>query len=478
MASTAGIVANDGAVHKQAVKSLFDLFEAMCEGALAVDTEARIVWINEKYRTLLGVGEREEVIGREVEEIIPNSLMRQVVKTGRPIPLDIMQFGDRWFVVTRVPLLGARGEIVGAVGFALYDRLDYLKPLVSKITHLQSALENAQRQLDERRRARYTFSQFIGSSAPVLEVKRLGRKAAQLEATVLLIGETGTGKELLAQAIHNASARANSAFVAVNVAAIPENLMEAEFFGVAPGAYTGADRKGRAGKFKVADKGTLFLDEVADMPLPVQAKLLRALQEREIEPLGANRVINVDIRVIAATSRNLKELVAQEKFRADLYFRLNVLPIEIPPLRSRLADIHALCEATLEQFALRSGVPQREIEPAALELLKTHDWPGNVRELRNLLERVSMLSDRAQLTVDDFAAVLPVDSTRPSRQATASGPIRPLAEAVAEVEGALIRAALKAARGKKIRAARMLGVSRSKLYDKMTALRIVSESGT
>jgi transcriptional regulator with PAS, ATPase and Fis domain len=254
--------------------------------------------------------------------------------------------------------------------------------------------------------------------------------------------------------------------------------MESEFFGVAPGAYTGADRKGRDGKFKIADGGTLFLDEVADMPLTVQAKLLRALQEQEIEPLGSNKVTKVDVRVIAATSRDLKELVAQDKFRSDLYFRLNVLPIMIPPLRERLTDIEALCEAMLEQIALRSGVPQRELGPAALHLLKAYDWPGNVRELRNVLERVAMLSERIHLDAADFAGVLPVEPSAVRPGGTANRAPRPLADAVADVERATIVAALRAAGGKKANAARMLGISRSKLYDKMTELGIVSDFST
>jgi transcriptional regulator with PAS, ATPase and Fis domain len=179
--------------------------------------------------------------------------------------------------------------------------------------------------------------------------------------------------------------------VGVNIAAVPETLLEAEFFGVAPGAYTGADRKGRDGKFKLADGGTLFLDEIGDMPLALQAKLLRVLQEQELEPLGSNQVIRVDVRVIAATSRDLPAMVAGGQFRADLYYRLNVLPIRLPALRERLDDLEALVEVLLDDIARRSGLAHRSIGHDGLELLAGHDWPGNIRELRNVLEQVTLL---------------------------------------------------------------------------------------
>ena len=468
------------AVYQQAVSSLFAVFEDLCEGAVAVDARARIVWISDKYRVLLGLPEDQPVIGRNVEEVIPSSLLRQVVETGRPILLDIMQFGERWFVVTRMPLKDPDDTVTGAIGFVLFDRLDYLKPIITKVTQLQNELASARRELAMQRRAKYTLSQFVGTSPAIREVKRQARRAAQLDTTVMLLGETGTGKELLAHAIHGTSARANRSLVSVNVAAIPETLLEAEFFGVVPGAYTGADRKGREGKFKLADGGTLFLDEIGEMPLHVQAKLLRALQEQEIEPLGSDRIVNVDVRVIAATSRDLQKLVHEGKFRADLYYRLNVLPIELPPLRDRLSDLEPLSEIVLEQVAARMGTHHRDLTPAALDLLGSCDWPGNVRELRNVLERACALTDAAHLDAKDFAAILP---TRAMRTARATGsrearPVRPLADAVAETERAAIRAALDAAGGKKVSAAKLLGISRAKLYDKLEKLELVSEIPT
>jgi transcriptional regulator with PAS, ATPase and Fis domain len=296
-------------------------------------------------------------------------------------------------------------------------------------------------------------------------VKRQARRAAQTDSTVLLLGETGTGKELLAHAIHAASARAGRPLVGVNLAAVPETLLEAEFFGVAPGAYTGADRKGREGKFKVADRGTLFLDEVGDMPLTLQAKLLRALQEQEIEALGSNKIVKVDVRVIAATSRDLRALVAEGRFREDLYYRLSVLPVRLPALRDRLSDLEVLAESLLESIAARTGLPQRELDASALAVLAAQPWPGNVRELRNALEQAAMLTDNARLTAADFAAVLPAPAAPAERRR--ANPLRPLPQLIAELERNSIQSALAATGGNKVSAAKLLGISRATLYEKL-----------
>jgi len=459
-------------IRRYAMQTLFERLDSLCEGAIAVDQQARIVWMNDKYAKKLGLESVEKALGREIEEVIPNSMMRQVVQTGEPILLDIMPFGEEQFVVTRMPLSDESGKVIGAIGFVLYDRLQYLKPLVNKFAHLQSDLTSAQRRIAEGRRARYTFASLVGSSPACVELKRQARRAAQQEATVLLVGETGTGKELLAHAIHAASPRAGMPFIALNVAAVPETLMEAEFFGAAPGAYTGADRKGRDGKFKLADGGTLFLDEVGDMPMAVQAKLLRALQEQEIEPLGSNRVLKVDVRLITATSLDLETLVKQARFRSDLYYRLNVLSIKLPPLRERLQDLDALCELVLAQIAERTGMTQKEISAESLAMLATYDWPGNIRELRNVVEKAVMRSEHRRLETQDFIAVLPALSQAGTRKPR---PASSLADVVADAERAAICAALEAVKGNKSLAAQQLGVSRATLYEKLTQLGVTTK---
>ncbi len=452
-------------------RSLLRHFADLCEGAVIVDAQARLVWMNDRYPVRLRIADPAAASGRPIEEVIPNSQMRAVVEIGRPIMLDIMDFGAESFVFTRLPLRDDNGVVVGAVGLVLYDDPRHLTPVVTRYQRLRTDLAETERQLQEARRTRYTFSSFLGGGPACVALKQLARRAARLASPVLILGETGTGKELLAQAIHAASPRALAPFVAVNLAAVPETLLEAEFFGVAPGAYTGADRRGRDGKFKLADGGTLFLDEVGDMSLALQAKLLRTLQEREFEPVGSNQLLRVDGRVIAATSRDLEAMVAAGEFRADLYYRLNVITLHTPPLRECLDEIQPLAEYLLEDIARRHGMPPCEIDPAALERLCRYDWPGNVRELSNVLERAVLMSDVIVLQAADIERILPVGRAAPPVGASPA-----IAETVAFAEREAIRGALRSTQGNKSRAAKLLGISRAALYEKMAALGLDSNA--
>ncbi|MEX2474431.1 sigma-54 interaction domain-containing protein [Marinobacter sp.] len=455
---------------RELIEALFPMFEQASAGAIAVDHASRITWINASYAQLLGLADPSMVIGRLVRDVIPHTRMPEVVETGKPLLLDIMEHQQQQLVVTRLPYYDDSGDIVGAVAFVLYDDLQPLTPLVSKYRRLHQDLAAARKALAKKARGtRYSLGDFVGASPAALEVKRRARLAAGRDMPVLLLGETGTGKEVLAQAIHSVSGRAEKPFVGVNVAAIPENLLEAEFFGVAPGAYTGADRRTRDGKFQLANGGTLFLDEVGDMPLALQAKLLRALQEGEIEPLGSNKVASVDVRVIAATSRNLESMMAEGTFRSDLYYRLNVLEIPIPPLRERLADLGVLCEALLEDIG--DGLDVRgEITDAGVSALGGYDWPGNIRELRNVLERaLTMGEENGLLDADAIFKVLPRNGSRPQPYLSPR-PVRPLTQVMAEAEAQAIEAALVACRGNRTQTAKLLGISRSVLYEKLTKM--------
>ena len=461
---------------------MFDVFANASEGMLLVDRDARVVWINDQYRRFLpalGYAREEDFVGHPVSAVVQNTLMHQVLQTGKPILIDLLSNRAGTFVVSRIPLRDAAGMVIGALGIVLFEQPQAnLQPLIAKFSDLQRELEDARKELAKtrlgasgKRQSRYTFASFVGRSEAAMDVKRQARRAAQTSSPVLLLGETGTGKELLAQAIHAASARAQGPFVGVNIAAVPDTLLEAEFFGVAPGAYTGADRKGRDGKFKLADGGTLFLDEIGDMPMSLQAKLLRALQEGEIEPLGSNRLVPFDARVVAATSRDVQALVREGRFREDLYYRLNVLPIRVPPLRERREDIHALLETLGEDMLHRDGVHPPELEPQALALLGAQTWRGNIRELRNVLEQVTLRCDTDRITAAQVEQVLrasgvaEVAPALPVALSTAAEDIaRPLAQQVAELEQRALAAALVATQGNKQAAARRLGISRAKLY--------------
>ncbi len=480
-------------IHALAARSMFELFSSISQGMFLIDQSGRIVWVNDSYQRFLpalGLGSVEDFVGHMVEEAIPGTQMRRVLQTGQPELIDLLTNRAGTFVVSRIPLRDEAGGIIGAIGIVFFDHPQTtLRPLISKFAQMQQDLDDARRELaaqrrhpqhgapaSGQRRAKYTFASFIGTSPAAAEVKRQARRAAQSSSPVLLLGETGTGKELLAHAIHAASSRAGAPFVSVNIAAIPDTLLEAEFFGVAPGAYTGADRRGRDGKFKLADGGTLFLDEIGDMPQSLQAKLLRALQEGEIEPLGSNQLVPFDVRVVAATSRDLGALVREGRFREDLFYRLHVLPVRVPPLRERRSDIPALVEALCEDLQLRSGDAPPELLPDALALLAGQPWRGNIRELRNVLEQVAMRADSQSLDAAQLARVLresglepaaPLDSTAADAPAGDEHLLRPLAVQVAELERRAIAAALRRHGGNKLASARTLGIARATLYERL-----------
>ncbi len=468
MSDRHSIVSDPALIRARAMETLFERLESLCEGAIAIDRSGHVVYVNEKYLHSLRLNHVSEAMGRPIEEIIPNSLMRRVVETGEPILLDIMELGGEQLVVTRMPIEDENKNVIGAIGFVLSDRLDSLKPLIARMGQLESDLRMAKRQLSQGRTARFTFDDYVGTTDSIARSKELAGRAARQSVTVLLTGETGTGKELLAQAIHNASPRAEKPFVSVNVAAIPDTLIESEFFGTVPGAYTGADRKGRDGKFRTADGGTLFLDEIGEMPLQLQVKLLRVLQEREIEPVGSDKLTKVDVRVIAASNLDLQKRVNDGAFRADLYYRLNVLSIPLPPLRDCIGDLPAICARLLDDIVLSGNYLNARLTPSGLAALARYDWPGNVRELRNILERALILSDSGRLTGDDFARILPVGAEpRTAAPMMPAGVVVPYAQAEAAFERTTLECALQASNGQISEAARMLGISRATFYKKL-----------
>ena len=341
--------------------------------------------------------------------------------------------------------------------------LDFIeKPFSAEklVTVVRRCLEHASLQERLRRiEARAAgMQQIVGDSPAIRRVLDDVLRVAQTRATVLISGESGTGKELVASAIHDHSDRAAAPFVKVNCSAIPDTLVESELFGHERGAFTGATAVKR-GLFEAAHRGTIFLDEIADLSAAAQAKILRVLQTGELQKVGSDTALRVDVRVLSGTHKDLRQLIAAGRFREDLFYRLNVLPIRLPALRDRAADLEALAESLLENIALRTGMPQRELTPSALAALSAHDWPGTVRELRNALEQAAMLTDNVRLTADDFKSILNTKSL--------SQRLRPLPQLVAELERSSIQSALAATGGNKVSAAKLLGISRATLYEKL-----------
>lgn len=434
--------------------NLLDLLSSFCQCAIAIDEQSRVIWISEAYRELIEMPNNMDPIGKPIEKLLPTTQMPRVVKSGKPLFIDLMLINNRWCVVTRLPVRNPEQKVIGAIGFVFYDDLDSLQPLFDKFARLKHKFE------DEKiiRPSRYELDDMIGNSVATQQLRRQALRAAQLDTTLLLLGETGTGKELLAQGIHHASHRNSGPFVGINMGALPESLAEAELFGTAPGAYTGADRKGRTGKILLADGGTLFLDEIAEMPLPMQAKLLRVLQEREVEALGSNSLKKVDVRIIAATSKDLMKQVETGEFREDLYYRLNVLPIKLPPLRERIDDIHELAAYLLAKIQKQSQLPELQLSKQALDWLCSYSWPGNIRELRNRLERGCVMAEGEMICPEDLGAFDDLPDKSPTSSTSDLKSIK------RDTSVRSIQQAIQQCNGNKTEAAKLLGISRASLY--------------
>ncbi len=442
-------------------ENLLTLLSSLCQGAIAIDQQCRIVWLSDQYRDFIDLPSDAILTGLPVEEILPTTQLPRVIKTGQPSFLDLMQINNRWCAVTRLPLKNPDNSVFGAIGFIFYDNLNNLQPLFDKFARLKQQLVSE----NLLRTSKYELDDLIGTSPPLLKIKRQALRAAQLDTTILLLGETGTGKELLAQGIHNASPRRGGPFVGINMAALPESLVESELFGAVAGAFTGASKSGRQGKIQLAAGGTLFLDEIADISAAIQAKLLRVLQEREVEALGSNRLEKVDVRIIAATSRNLKQLVDEGRFREDLYYRLNVLPLRLPSLRDRLSDIPALCSFLLTKISQDSGLPALKLSNEAISWLQQYQWPGNVRELHNRLERACVMAERDAIYPDDLGAEDLVPS--PVQYADTT-----LLQSRHKDELHILQQTLQQCQYNKTRAARQLGISRATLYNRLKHLNV------
>lgn len=417
------------------------------DGVVAVDKTGTIILANKHAKTILGF--EEDAKGRNITEFIPQSDMIRVLETGNIERDDIALVGGRQIVINRSPVI-VKGKIVGAVSN------------FKEITNIQKVELQLRRRLHQNGLdAKYRLSDIIGETPEIMEAKELARKFAGTESTVLITGESGTGKELFAQGIHSASNRAPGPIVAVNCAAFPENLLESEIFGYEKGTFTGALKEGKPGLFELAHGGTLFLDEIGEVSLRIQALLLRVLQEKTIRRVGGERIIPVDVRIITATNRNLEEEVEKKQFRSDLYYRLNVLTLELPPLRKRLADIPHLVDSFLIEFNEKRKHKIKTVEKELIVLFQQYDWPGNIRELRNTIERMVVLEDGDSLGL--YGAKFLVEKLR---RRNILGDL-PNQQSIKNKEKELILTTLEKFEYNKKLTAESLGIDRSTLWRKI-----------
>ncbi len=400
--------------------------------------------------------------------------------------LEFLQMVKRTNATIPVVVMTAYGTVETAVEAMKAGAADYvLKPFPLEEIQLVIRKELDVHRLREENLSlrealgqRYEFKNIVARSPKMQEVLATIERVAPTNSTVLLGGESGVGKDLIARAIHQHSRRASGPFVKINSSAIPENLLESELFGYEKGAFTGAVNS-KPGKFELADKGTIFLDEIGDVPSAIQVKLLRVLQEREFERLGGTKTLKVDVRLVAATNRDLRAALEQGTFREDLYYRLNVVPISIPPLREHKEDIPYLVNHFIERFARESGKQISGISPGALKILMDFHWPGNVRELENIIERAVAFSDGTTIDVRDIRLDL-----SPNRSAAGTGnasttegavPFPPDGMTLEQYEDEIIREALRRASGNKSQAARLLGLSRNALRYRLSKLGVPDE---
>lgn len=446
----------------EAQKCLQGILDSIYDGVLIADQFGVVKYINPEYIRITGV-KREEIIGRPLSEVRPGAFLPQVIKSGMPMDGVYRRVGEIEYVVDMAPIR-IHGKVAG--GVSIVKDITEVRRLNKEISKFEKRTSRLSKLVEQAYKAKYSFDDLVGSSPAFTKVVQFVKKIAPGETDILITGESGTGKEIIAQAIHNASKRSRQPFVALNCASLTPTLVESELFGYEEGAFTGARKGGKTGLFEVADGGTILLDEIGELSLEIQAKLLRVLQERAIRRIGEATEIPINVRVIAATNRNLQQMIESNRFRADLYYRLNVLNVCLPPLRERGEDAIPLAEHFLALYCRRIGQPHH-FSPDIFPPLVHYNWPGNIRELRNTVEFAANMSEDATISQFHLPPVFLVENI--------PGEKRSLTELVQEAEKQIILNSLKAEanslEGKK-KVAEQLGISLATLYNKIKGLNI------
>lgn len=442
---------------------LCTFLESPHESIILVDKDGIVRYIS-RYAAEFYQVDDQDIVGSHILKLNPQSRLPEVIRTGKAEVGSVLRMKGKERIIARIPLRDSQGNIVGAFAKLVFWHMDRVKELVRQTEVLEERLTYYEKELQNLYSSRYDLQLVVGESPPIQDAKRVATQAAQSDLSLLITGETGTGKDLFAHSVHRMSSRHDKPFVKVNCGAIPQELFESELFGYQAGAFTGASQKGKPGKFELADRGTIFLDEIGEMPLVMQVKLLRVIQEQEVERLGATKPLKLSFRVIAATNRDLKAMMKTGSFRQDLYYRLNIFHLHTPPLREIRQDIPRVAYHILS--GLRTGkrsLPAR-IAPEAMQRLTSYDWPGNVRELKNALERAAAVAGGDTLRLEHLPPDF-LENFAPAPQEDSAPPTLRLAKDAAEKSA--IEQALKYTGGNRTLAAELLGIHRTGVHQKM-----------
>jgi len=443
---------------------IYALIDNPYECPIVINKQGVICFMSRFSKRLIGI-DPDDAVGKHIKDVIKDTHLHKIVEDGKARIADLLYIAGKRQVISRIPLKDLHGRILGAVGKGVLNEANKVAELTTRVEVMDGQLQYYQKQVSDLKGG----ATIVGRSASITQMKESAMLAAKSNASVLMTGESGTGKEVVAFFIHQNSARANGPFIRVNCASIPRELFESELFGYEGGAFTGARSQGKPGKFELANGGTILLDEIGEMPRPMQAKLLRVLQERTVDRLGGTRPIQADFRLIAATNRDLQEMVRKGDFRMDLFYRINILSIHAPRLRDIPEDIPLLAAHLVRLLNEEMGWGATAISPEAMEELKNYDWPGNVRELRNVIERAMIIAKERLIRPEDLPErVRRSDTGGPSltspMPALRAGNLRRI---LAETERQVIVEALRSAGGNKAKAARIMGIHRTSLYEKM-----------
>ncbi len=435
---------------------------------IIVDNKGIIRYLSDNYAEVLNI-DSKKAEGMPVEKVIPNTRLNIVSKTGKAEIGHLFRMKNGQEVIcNRIPFKGKDGTVQGVISTASFHDINRIEVLSNQINKLKKENKLYIEQLNNLRNNTFSIQSIIGQSNEILEIKSILPKISNSNLSVLITGETGTGKEVFANAIHQLSDRKMFNYIKINCAAIPKDLLESELFGYDEGAFTGATKGGKKGKFELADRGTILLDEIGEMPLFLQSKLLRVIQEQELERIGGLNTIPIDVRIICNTNKDIEKLVSEGKFREDLYYRINVVELKIPPLRERLDDIPLLCDYFIQKFNRENGYCINGISDKVYRLFEQYNWKGNIRELEHVIERACVMSSDSALTINDFDFFLPrVLKEENNYNISEQTEITTLEAQKKQLEKEAIIKALIHTKGNKTAAAKLLKINRSILYDKL-----------